>query len=138
MSGTLVRRTRVHIPGRRLLTGLPIVVLLVLVGADLASVALVKMTVPDDAGEAARAGVTAIDSRDTATPQTAETAYGAANYVADLHSMTIEPDTFTVWADGAVELTAHRKAPTMLFKHLPGLKDLTETTATAKAERATY
>ncbi|WP_019874587.1 hypothetical protein [Sporichthya polymorpha] len=135
MSGTVARRPRVYIPGRKLLTGLPIVALLVVGGADLASVALVKVSVPDNANEAARAGVMAVDGRDMATPRTAETAYNAANAVADLHRMTIDPQTFTVYADGSVELTAHRSAPTMLFKHIPGLKTLTDATVSVRVSR---
>ncbi len=131
-------RRSVHIPGRRLLVLAPMIALPVLVAADLGSVALVRMSVPDDAGEAARAGVTAIQFDRTATSTTAATAYQAANGVAALHRMDLDEQTFKVFADGSVQLTAHRKAPTVLFKRVPWLRDHTDVTATATAHRSTW
>jgi hypothetical protein len=138
MQPVIARRSRRYIPGRRFITAMPLIALLVACGADLVSVGLVKVSTPDDAGEAARAGMTAIEFDRTATPQTAEAAFRAASDVADLHRMSIDKDSFRVYSDGSVELTGHRSAPTMLFKHLPGLKDLTATTATVKASRVAW
>ncbi|MBA3742085.1 hypothetical protein [Sporichthya sp.] len=132
------RTSRVHVPGRRALTLITLIALPVVVAADLGSVALVKVSVEDDAGEAARAGVMAIQYGQTATPQTAEIAFRAAKEVADLHRLTIDPATFVVTADGSVRFAARRDAPTALFKHLPGLRDLTDTTVTVSAQRPNF
>lgn len=131
-------RTRVHIPGRTLLTGIPLVALLIVGGADLASVALVKVSAPDDAREAARAGMVAIQYERSTTPQTAQTAYDAANQVADLHRLDIDENTFVVHENGTVDLTARRSSPTLLFKHLPGLRNFTETTVSVSVDRVSW
>lgn len=131
-------RPRVHIPGGKLLAGIPLVALLIVGGADLASVALVKLSAPDDAGEAARAGVAAVEFDRSATPQTAQEAYDSANEVAELHRLDIDEKSFVVRENGSVEFTARRTAPTLLFKHLPGLQDLTETTVSVSATRANW
>ena len=133
-----LRRPRIHIPGRRLLTALPLIALPVLLAVDLASVALVHLSVPDDAGEAARAGVSAVQFERSATPQQAQLAFNAATQVADLHRMTLDRESFTVYADGAVKLTASKKAPTLLFKHLPRLKDLTTASETVTISRSNW
>ena len=131
-------RIRIKIPGRRLLTVAPAVAVIVLMAADLASLSLVKVSFPDDAAEAARAGVSAIQFEGHATPQTAETAFRAAEAVAKEHSMNLDQQTFIVYADGSVKLTAHRHVPTVLFKRLPWLRGHTETTTTVTASRVHY
>lgn len=133
------RRThRAYIPGRRALTLLALIALPVVVAADLGSVALVKVSIEDDAGEAARAGMTVIQFTQKATPEGAEAAYQAASTVADLHRLSIDKDSFTIYADGAVKLTATRDAPTLLFKHFPGLRDVTDSTVTVTVGRPTW
>ncbi len=131
-------RTRVRLPGRRLVVAIPLIGLPLVLAGDLASVALVKLTVPDDAAEAARAGVTAVQYDRTPTQQTALAAFTAAREVAALHRMQIDEKTFTVYADGAVKLTASRNAPTLLFKRLPWLRDHTETTTTTTVDRPNW
>jgi len=132
-------RRRIYIPGRRLLLGVPAVVVPILLAADLGSVALVRMSVPDDADDAARAGVSAIGfNSGPVTPTTAETAFKAAEDVAHLNRMDLDRQTFTVFADGSVELSAHRKAPTLLFKHLPWVKNHLDVTSTTKVNRASW
>lgn len=138
MPTTAISRRSFNIPGKRMFVVLPMIVLPVLVAGDLGSVALVKLAVEDDAGEAARAGMMAIQYDQKATPAAAEAAYAAASSVADLHRQEIKKDTFTIYADGGIKLTATRKAPTLLFKHLPGLRDLTESTVTVTASRPTW
>jgi hypothetical protein len=138
MAITAPRLPRVHVPGRRFITALPLIAVPLLVAVDLASVALVHISVPDDAGEAARAGVAAIQFERSATPQQAQLAFNAASEVADLHRLTLDRESFTVYADGAVALTASRKAPTLLFKHLPGLKDLTTSTESVTVGRPNW
>lgn len=132
------RPRRVYLPGRRLLTALPLVALPVMIAIDLASVALVQLSVPDDAGEAARAGMAAVQFERSATPQQAQIAFNAASQVADLHRMNLDRESFTVYADGAVTLTASKKAPSLLFKHLPRLKDLTTSTETVTVSRPNW
>lgn len=132
------RARRVYLPGRRLLTALPLVALPVVIAIDLASVALVQLSVPDDAGEAARAGMAAVQFERSATPQQAQIAFNAASQVADLHRMNLDRESFTVYADGAVTLTASKKAPSLLFKHLPRLKDLTTSTETVTVSRPNW
>ena len=138
MQPVIARKPRRYVPGRRLLTALPLLVLPVLLAADLASLALVRMSVPDDAGEAARAGVIATQFDRSATTQTAGVAFQAANEVAALHRMDLDRESFLVSADGSVRLTARRDAPTLLFKRLPWLRDHTEATATVTAVRPTW
>lgn len=131
-------RHSVHIPGRRLLTLLPLIALPVLAAADLGSIALVRLAAEDDAGEAARAGMTAIQFGQKATPEAAEVAYAAAASVAKLHRQIIDQQTFTIYADGAVKLTATRHSPTLLFQHLPGLRGLTDSTVTVTINRPNW
>jgi hypothetical protein len=132
-------RRRVYIPGRKLLVGIPAVVVPILLAVDLGSSALVRMSVPDDANDAARAGVTAITyNNGPVTPATAELAYTAAADVAKLNRLDLDRQTFTVFADGSVQLSAHRKVPTVLFKHLPWVKDHLDVTSTTKASRAAW
>lgn len=138
MSLASPRQRRVHIPGRRLLTVLPLIALPIVLAVDLASVALVHLSVPDNAGEAARAGMSAVQFERSATPQQAQIAFNAASQVADLHGLTLDRDSFTIYADGAVMLTVSKQAPTLLFKHLPGLKDLTISAETVTAGRPTW
>ncbi|MGQ0631802.1 MAG: hypothetical protein ACT4P1_12230 [Sporichthyaceae bacterium] len=129
---------RRHIPGRRTLYVVCALVVPTLLLIDLASVALVKLSASDDATEAARAGMSAIQFSQTATPAGAEAAFRAANEVADLHDLTIDSADFTIYADGAVQLTARRTAPTLLFKHLPVLRDLVEAEVSTTVERPRY
>lgn len=114
----------------RMFTTLALLLLPLAAVADLGSVVVVRMTVPDDAAEAGRAGVQAIGSSvrtSAATPQNAQAAYEAAASVAKLHRQEVDPTTFTVYKDGSVRLTVTRTAPTVLFKRLPGLRALTST-----------
>ncbi|HUR74269.1 MAG TPA: hypothetical protein VMZ00_08330, partial [Sporichthya sp.] len=102
MRSAPARRRRMYIPGRRILTLLPFVALPIVVAADLGSLTLVKVSVEDDAGEAARAGMSAFEFDRTVDQQDAEEAFRAATQVARLHDLTIDPKTFVVEADGSV------------------------------------
>lgn len=128
-------RRSIYFPGQRLLVMLSLIALPVLLAADLGSVALVKVSVDDGAGEAARAGMSAIQFSGKPTPVEAELAYRAAAEVAELHDLVIDQQSFTIYADGAVKLTATRNSPTLLFKHLPGLRDITDSTVTVTVTR---
>ena len=116
----------------------PLIALPILIAADAGSVTLMKLSVPDDAGEAGRAGVQAIYYSGVATPEEAQTAFTAAKSVADTHHEHIDPATFTITKDGAVTLTVTKHAGTVLFKHLPGLKGLTESKVTTTVARASW
>jgi hypothetical protein len=132
-------RRRVYIPGRKFLVGISAVVVPILFAVDLGSSALVRMSVPDDANDAARAGVAAIAfNQGPLTPSTAELAFTAAEDVAKLNRLDLDRQTFTVLADGSVQLSAHRTVPTVLFKHLPWFKDHLDVTSTTKASRASW
>lgn len=131
-------RRSFYLPGKRVLLLLPLIALPVLLAGDLGSVALVRLAAEDDAGEAARAGMSAIQFGPTVTPQTAEMAYRSASEVAELHRLTIDQQSFTIYADGAVKLTATRTAPTLVFKHLPGLRHFAVSSTTVMVSRPTW
>lgn len=108
--------------------------------ADVGSIVVVQMTVPDDAAEAGHAGVQAIGRNlyvSAATPENARLAYEAAASVAELHRQEVDPQSFTVYKDGSIQLTVRRTAPTVLFKRVPGLRNLTsfDSTMTVPAFR---
>lgn len=138
MPTTARPRVQVSLPGRKLIVAIPLIGLPVLLAVDLASIAVVKLSVPDDAAEAARAGVSAIQYERSPTPQTATTAFDAATDVAELHRIDLDEKSFTVFADGAVRLTASRNAPTLLFKRLPWLRDHTQTTVTTTVDKPNW
>ncbi|MGQ0626161.1 MAG: hypothetical protein ACT4PP_16135 [Sporichthyaceae bacterium] len=128
------RRPGIRIPGRRPMTWAALVGLAVVLLVDGGSVAWVHVSVPDHAGEAARAGMAQLRPDGGVTPQAAQLAYTAALEVGDLHRLTIDTADFTVYAGGGLTLTARRSAPTLLFKHLPGLRELVETEVTTTVE----
>jgi hypothetical protein len=131
----------VQFPGSRILTMLPLIALPVAIVADLGSVVVVQLSVPDDAQEAGRAGVQAIAFKvnpTAATPQNVTAAFEAASNVAKLHRQAVDPKTFTVFKDGSVQLTVSRTAPTMLFKHVPGLRDLAVSKTTTTVPMVRY
>lgn len=127
-----------YVPGSRALSIAALATLPIILAADAGSIALVKLSIPDVAAEAARAGVQAIAYEREASPEVAQVAYGAATSVADLHRQEVDRQTFTVYRDGGVQLTVRRTAPTMLLEHIPGLRGLAEATASHRAERANY
>lgn len=132
------RRLRVVVPGRRFLSVVPVAAFVIVMAADAASVALVQVSVPDDAAEAARAGVSAIQFQREANPQNAQGAFDAAEQVAETHGLELDSQTFTIYADGSVQLTAHKDAPTLLFKRLPWFKSHTDKTTTVKVNRTPW
>ncbi len=127
-----------YFPGARVLVALPMIALPTVGVADLGSVALVHLSVPDDADEAGRAAVQALQFSRTATPKDAEIGFNAAKSVTDLHHQHLDPQSFTIYRDGSVRLTVSKTAPTILFKRLPGLKGLTHTTTTTTVARPHY
>lgn len=130
-----------HIPGSRILTMLPLIALPVAIVADLGSVTVVQLSVPDDAQEAGRAGTQAIAFKvnpTAATPENVQAAFTAASTVASLHRQVVDPETFTVFKDGSVQLTVSKTAPTVLFKHIPWLRDLAVSKSTTTVPMVRY
>jgi hypothetical protein len=121
---------------------LPVTVVLIalpiIMAVDAGAVTLTKLSVPDDADEAGRAGVQAILFNGIATPEEAQIAFDASKAVADTHHEHIDPTTFTITKDGTVTLTVSKNTGTILFKHLPILSGLTHTTATTTVARASW
>lgn len=124
--------------GSRIFVMLPLIGLPIVAVGDLGSVAVVRLSVPDDAHEAGRAAVQAIEYIKNPTSANAKIAYEAASSVARLHRQRVDPETFTIYSDGAVKLTVTKTAPTVLFKHLPGLRDLAHASSTTTVERVLY
>jgi hypothetical protein len=115
-----------------------LIALPILLAADAGAVTLMRLSVPDDADEAGRAGVQAIMFNGVATPEEAQLAFTAAKSVSDTHREHIDPTTFLITKDGAVTLTVTKHTGSILFKHLPGLKGLTTTTVTTTVARASW
>lgn len=66
-----------------------------------------------------------------------QAAYDAAVAEVAQHGDTIDPQTFSIGADGRVTLTLHRKAATMLVEKVPQLRHWTEVQQTVSAVPAT-
>ncbi len=128
-------------PGQRILVTLPLIALPLVAVADLGSVVLVQLSVPDDTQEAGRAATQAIAFKVTPTAATqanAEAAFAAASEVASVHRQQVDPTTFAVLPDGSVRLTVTKTAPTMLFEHVPGLRDFARASSTATVPIVRY
>jgi hypothetical protein len=124
--------------GTRPLTLLPLIALPILLAWDAGAVTLMRMSVPDDADQAGRAGVMAIQFNNDATPEEAQSAFAAAKQVTDGHDETIDPASFTIYKDGSVTLKVSRSTPTVLFKFLPFFSGLTHTSTTTTVRRAAW
>lgn len=102
---------------------------------DSGSCALARIQVDDDAKMAARIAAQAIAGQPV-NQTTAEAAYVAAKSGLPNKVETVVRDSLTdtqdfrVGSDGSVTLTVQRPAPTLLFKHLPRLKDYTTASVT--------
>ena len=110
---------------------------LVIAAMDGGSIALTHAWVPDDArdvGFAAAESVRGLPS----TQQSAVVAYDAATRRGAVAALHIDRQGFTVYPDGKVTLTVTRTAPTLVFKHLPVLRDLTVVTATTTVTALPY
>lgn len=110
--------------------------LVLLVGIiDGGSIALARMQVGDDAQESARFSAQSILNQPI-NQRTAEIAYDAAVSALPNDRESIirnngnDKEAFRVADDGAVTLTVTREAPTLVFKYIPHLKDLTSVKAT--------
>ena len=97
---------------------------------DGGSVVMSRLAVPDDTLTAGHAAAKAAEGLPV-TEQTAVVAFEAAQRSATPQGLTVGTDDFQLYADGRVTLTASRVAPTLVFKHLPMLRDLAQVTSTA-------
>jgi hypothetical protein len=128
----------VQLLGTRPLMMLPAIILPIVLAWDAGAVALMHMSVPDDAQQAGQAAVQAIQYMTYPTPDEAQAAFNAAKGVTDLHSEKIDPAGFTIYKDGSVTLKVTRSTDTVLFKYLPFLSGLAKTSSTVTVQRSTY
>lgn len=105
----------------------------VLAVLDGGSVALTRMSVPDDVRAAGYAAAEAAQDQ-PATRRTAVAAYEAAVADAKLHGLTVRTDDFRLYPDGRVTLTAEKTAPTLLLDRVSALRDLAEVRVTVTVE----
>ena len=111
--------------------------ILVLSLIDGGSVAITRAAVPDDARDAGYAAAEAVEGL-PGTQHAALIGYEAATRRGTATALHIERKGFTVYPDGRVTLTVSRTAPTLVFKHLPVLRDLTVVTATTTVTALPY
>lgn len=104
---------------------------------DGGSCTVARMQVDEDAKTAGRYAVQQIGDSPI-NQQTALVAYNAATEalpnprerILTAGSGVSESERFRVGEDGSITMTVVRPAPTLLFKHLPKLRDFTEATVT--------
>lgn len=103
---------------------------------DSGSCAIARIQVDDDAKMAAREAAQAVVGLPV-NATTAEAAYTAAKSTLPNTAESIVRDSatndahdFRLGSDSSVTLTVQRPAPTLLFKHLPRLKDYTTASVT--------
>lgn len=102
---------------------------------DGGSCAIARMQVDGDAKTAGRFAVQQIQGMPV-NQETAKIAYQSAVEALPNKKMTVaqqlpgEDRDFRVHADGAITMTVQREAPTLVFKYLPKLKDLTSAEVT--------
>ena len=104
---------------------------------DSGSVVIIEASVPDDARDAGYAATAAIQGLPK-TQQSVVMAYDAAAGQGANSTLLIDRRGFTVYPDGRVTLTATRIAPTLVFRHLPILRDLTVVKATTTVSPLPY
>ena len=129
---------RVRLPvGRRTILWLVMVAFLIVLLVDGGSVAIVRAAAPDDARQAGYAAAEAVAGLPN-TQKSVVLGYEAATRNGTAAALHIERKGFTVYPDGKVTLTVSRTAPTLVFKHLPVLRDLTVVTATTTVAALPY
>jgi hypothetical protein len=104
---------------------------------DGGAVGYARLATEDDARTVGHAAVEAVRG-EPLTQQTALSAYRAASATAARFGATVDRADFAVHRDGSVTLTLHRTAPTLVFDHLPFLRDTTAITSTVTVEPAPY
>jgi hypothetical protein len=101
------------------------------VGFDLVSLGAARLQAEDHAQSAVRAASSAYR-----TPTDLQAAYDAAAAEVAEHGDTIDPRSFTVAPDGAVTLTLHRTAATMVVEKIGPLRDWTQVFRTVSGRAA--
>lgn len=107
---------------------------------DGASVTIARIQIDEDAKTSARFATQQIHDAPV-NQETARVAYAAAVSALPNDAETIivdapgDTEDFRVHADGAVTLTVTRTAPTLVFQHLPKLRNLTVVTVTHTAPK---
>ena|SRR6266496_205145 len=96
-----------------------------------------RLSTEDDAKVVARAAAQAIRDQPL-TQQTAVIAYEAAESTARGFGATVDRKDFTVHRDGKVTLTLERTVHTLVFCHLPFLRDTTVISRTVTVEPSPY
>ena len=99
-------------------------------GIDAGSVAMTRLAVPDDVREAGHAAVAAVEGMPV-TRQTASIALEAAAHEARPHGLKVKSKHFMLYQDGRVELTASRRAPTLLLDRISVLRHYAAVKSTA-------
>lgn len=101
------------------------------IGFDLVSLGAARFQAEDHAQAAVRAANESYrGSKDL------QSAYDAAFAEVTEHGDTIDPQTFSVGADGTITLTLHRTAPTMLVEKIGPVRKWTEVDVTVSARPA--
>jgi hypothetical protein len=100
---------------------------------DGGSVLAMNFIVPDDTSAAGKAAATAVEELPT-DEQAVTIAFAAAQTAGTENSLRIHRRGFRLFPDGRVTLTASREAPTLVFEHLPWLRELTDISATTTEE----
>ncbi len=98
---------------------------------DLISLGTARFQAEDHAQNAVRAA-----SEVYRTPNDLQAAYDAAYAVVAEHGDTIDPQTFSVAADGRITLTLHRTAATMLVEKIGPLRPWADVERTVSARPA--
>ena len=121
---------------RRLLT-LTAAMLAVLGALDAGSIALTKLSVPDDVRRAGQLAAAAAHGKPTIR-QTAVEAFEAAQVEAARRDVVVRTEDFTLYPDGRVTLTVTKTAPTLLLDRVHALRHLALVETTATVERLPY
>jgi hypothetical protein len=104
---------------------------------DGGAIGYARFATEDDAKTVAHAAAEAIRGQ-RLSQETAQIAYQAADATAQRFGATVLRKDFAVHRDGRVTLTLRRTAPTLLFDHLPFLRDTAAISATVTVEPSPY
>ena len=104
---------------------------------DAGSVALTRISVPDDVRRAGQIAATAVQGQ-PATRQTARLAFDAAQTEARHHGIVVHTKDFTLYPDGRVMMTAGRTAPTLLLHRVERLSGYADVRSTVTVEPLPY
>ena len=96
---------------------------LVVAAVDSGSVALTRLTVPDDLRDAGRAAAETVRDQPI-DRRTAVAAFAVATDAVAPQGITLSPDAFTLAPGGTVRITGTRTAPTLLLDRVTALRHL--------------